>query len=61
LFNVRLCPSTQKSPRTVFTLQMLNIFRLMNLKCKVTTMSYNKYPRQITNPVLLDASPGSAL
>ncbi|KAF9229444.1 hypothetical protein BS17DRAFT_688758 [Gyrodon lividus] len=43
LLDVGLYPSTQKSLRTTFTFQALDAFRLMNLECKVTTMSFNKY------------------
>ncbi|KAF8841146.1 hypothetical protein BDN67DRAFT_980514 [Paxillus ammoniavirescens] len=55
--NVGLYPATQKSLRTTFTFQALDTFRLMNLECKVTAMSFNKYLRWITNPLLPNASP----
>ncbi|KIJ08606.1 hypothetical protein PAXINDRAFT_88622 [Paxillus involutus ATCC 200175] len=43
LLQIGLYPATQKSPRTAFTFQLLESFRLMNLECKVTAMSFYKY------------------
>ncbi|KAF9222185.1 hypothetical protein BS17DRAFT_796665 [Gyrodon lividus] len=57
LLDVGLYSSTQKLPRMAFTFQVLDAFRLMNLECKVTAMSFNKYLRQITNPGLPNTSP----
>ncbi|KIJ65331.1 hypothetical protein HYDPIDRAFT_28041 [Hydnomerulius pinastri MD-312] len=57
LLEVGLYPATQKSPRTVFTFQLLESFRLMNLECKVTAMSFYKYLRRVTDPVLPHTTP----
>ncbi|KIK90373.1 hypothetical protein PAXRUDRAFT_152013, partial [Paxillus rubicundulus Ve08.2h10] len=40
---IGLYPATQKSPRTAFTFQSIESFRLMNLECKVMVMSFYKY------------------
>ncbi|KIJ16596.1 hypothetical protein PAXINDRAFT_75122 [Paxillus involutus ATCC 200175] len=57
LLQIGLYPATQKSPRTAFTFQLLESFRLMNLECKVTAMSFYKYLRRVTDPILPHAMP----
>ncbi|KIK75853.1 hypothetical protein PAXRUDRAFT_18623 [Paxillus rubicundulus Ve08.2h10] len=52
LLQIGLYPATQKSPRTAFTFQSLESFRLMNLECKVMAMSFYKYLRRVTNPIV---------
>ncbi|KIJ10833.1 hypothetical protein PAXINDRAFT_16227 [Paxillus involutus ATCC 200175] len=57
LLQIGLYPATQKSPRTAFTFQLLESFRLMNLECKVTAMSFYKYLQRVTDPILPHATP----
>ncbi|KIK72256.1 hypothetical protein PAXRUDRAFT_119086, partial [Paxillus rubicundulus Ve08.2h10] len=52
LSQIGLYPATQKSPSTAFTFQSLESFRLMNLECKVTVMSFYKYLRRVTDPIV---------
>ncbi|KAF8834386.1 hypothetical protein BDN67DRAFT_1016560 [Paxillus ammoniavirescens] len=52
LLQIGLYPATQKSLRTAFTFQSLESFRLMNLECKVTVMSFYKYLRRVTDPIV---------
>jgi hypothetical protein len=59
LMKISLYPATQTSPRTVFTLAVLDDFRLMNLECKVTVNSVFKYLRRISNPVFPHTQPVS--
>ncbi|KAF8834188.1 hypothetical protein BDN67DRAFT_992716 [Paxillus ammoniavirescens] len=57
LLQIGLYPATQKSPRTTFTFQSLESFRLMNLECKVTAMSFYKYLRRVTDPIVPHSTP----
>ncbi|KAF8836301.1 hypothetical protein BDN67DRAFT_1014817 [Paxillus ammoniavirescens] len=57
LLQIGWYPATQKSPRTTFTFQSLESFRLMNLECKVKVMSFYKYLRRVTDPIVPHSMP----
>jgi hypothetical protein len=61
LMKIGLYPATQISLRSIFTLTILDNFRLMNLECKVTTNSFFKYLRHISDPVFPHTQPVSGM
>ena len=57
LLQIGLYPATQTSPRTAFTFAVLDDFRLMNLKCKVSANGFFNYLHRVTDPLFSQLQP----